>query len=181
MPYLRTKQDTLLLLLLSERLGSLSCTLSGDGKRRLFAIGNYFKQRLLYPFHSFLMSALRKLPMDGTFDQRAPIRRLRGSTGIISSIDLKSATDRWPLYALFDLTDVLFGEGFAACAVFSALGVNVFACPFLREREHRLTPISFRTGQPLGYLAAVHSITSCCGLEKARLTNNKDKDRTRFG
>jgi hypothetical protein len=92
MPYLRKRQDNLLIL--SERLGSLSCTLSGDGKRRLFAIGNYFKQRLLYPFHAFLMSVLRKIPMDGTFDQRAPIRRLRGSPGVISSVDLNKVRHR---------------------------------------------------------------------------------------
>lgn len=41
----------------------------GGGKRRVFAIGNYVKQRLLMlkPYYDWLMSILRRLPTDGTF------------------------------------------------------------------------------------------------------------------
>ena len=43
------------------------------GKRRLFVIGNWFKQRLLYPVHVWGMSVLRRIPQDGTFHQEGPI------------------------------------------------------------------------------------------------------------
>ncbi|KAL1358208.1 hypothetical protein AAHE18_04G016800 [Arachis hypogaea] len=58
--------------------------------------------------------------MDGTYDQLSPLDRLKGSTGVICSVDLKAATDRWPLLLLFELTQVLFGRSFAGhTAIFS--------------------------------------------------------------
>lgn len=69
---------------------------AGDGKRRIFAIGNYVHQRLLRPLHDFLMRVLACLPTDGTFDQLRPLDRLKGKIDVYS-FDLKSATDRWPL------------------------------------------------------------------------------------
>ena len=68
----------------------------GGGKRRVFAIGNYVNQRLLRPVHDWLMSVLRLIPMDGTFEQTKPLDRLRGQMTCYS-FDLKSATDRLPL------------------------------------------------------------------------------------
>lgn len=50
--------------------GRLCASCSGDGKRRLFAVGNYINQRLLYPIHQWLAKILSMIPMDGTFDQR---------------------------------------------------------------------------------------------------------------
>lgn len=70
---------------------------SGAGKRRVFAIGNYVNQRLLRPLHNWLMEALGDLKTDGTFNQSAPLYRLVGAKKIYS-IDLKAATDRWPLF-----------------------------------------------------------------------------------
>lgn len=70
--------------------------IEGAGKRRVFAIGNYIKQRLLYPYHKWLMAVLLRIPMDGTFDQTGPLKRLVGFEEAYS-LDLKSATDRWPL------------------------------------------------------------------------------------
>lgn len=50
-------------------MGRLGQSIEGGGKRRIFAIGNYVNQRLLKPVHDWLMSVLRHLPMDGTFNQ----------------------------------------------------------------------------------------------------------------
>lgn len=49
--------------------GRLSQTVEGAGKRRVFAIGNYVKQRLQNPVHQWAMAVLRSIPMDGTFHQ----------------------------------------------------------------------------------------------------------------
>lgn len=71
--------------------GRLGCTIEGGGKRRIFAIGNYINQRLLKPVHDWLMDVLRGVPMDGTFQQTAPLDRLAGKQDCYS-FDLKSAT-----------------------------------------------------------------------------------------
>lgn len=54
--------------------GRLFQQFPGAGKRRIFAICNYMKQRLLNPVHDWAMSVLRTIPMD---DQERPINRLR--------------------------------------------------------------------------------------------------------
>lgn len=93
------------------------------GKRRIFAIGNYIKQRLLHPVHSWAMKVLSLIPMDGTFDQQRPIKRLSDFVEI-DSFDLKSATDRWPLSIIYTLKECLFGSTFASVVVNSSLGLN---------------------------------------------------------
>lgn len=146
-PYLPTCSD-MQIPAISGRLCS-SCT--GDGKRRLFAIGNYVNQRLLKPLHSWLNSVLVKIPMDGTFDQTAPLRRLYGVTGTVHSVDLTAATDRWPLLLMFELCQALFGRSFASSAVNSTLGTNIFDVGFVK-RKH--SSVSFVAGQPLGYYSS---------------------------
>jgi hypothetical protein len=128
--------------------GNLGNVLSGDGKRRVFAIGNYFYQRILSPVHDWLAACLKSLPMDGTFDQLAPLDRLRGSTGWVHSIDLKSATDRWPIFLLMTLFDVLFGKCMTKAVVETALGINLFDVPFIKRKDVK---VGFAAGQPLGF------------------------------
>lgn len=70
----------------------LPLTCEGGGKRRVFPIGNYVKQRLLRPFHNWAMSVLRTLICDGTFDQSRPLSRLKGKHHLFRFY-LKSATD----------------------------------------------------------------------------------------
>jgi hypothetical protein len=113
--------------------GRLGQTLEGSGKRRVFAIGNYINQRLLYPVHQWLASVLRSIPMDGTFNQRRPLDLLSGSTECYS-FDLKSATDRWPLLLMFETFQCLFDRGFASAVVNSTLGTNIFEIPFVKKR-----------------------------------------------
>jgi hypothetical protein len=88
--------------------GRLSMSLEGAGKRRVFAIGNYVKQRLLRPFHDWLMDVLRRLKTDGTFDQTRPLSFLRGYQTCYS-YDLSSATDRMPLGRLTCVFSHWFG------------------------------------------------------------------------
>lgn len=127
--------------------GRLGCTCEGAGKRRLFAIGNYVNQRLLKPVHQWFASVLRRVPMDGTFNQTAPLIRLVPSKTCFS-YDLKSATDRWPLVFMFETMALLFDRSFASSVVNSTLLTNVFEVPFVKRA---LSQVSFVTGQPLGY------------------------------
>jgi hypothetical protein len=130
--------------------GRLGSSVEGGGKRRIFAIGNYVNQRLLKPVHDWLMEVLKMIPMDGTFDQEKPLDRLVGQR-ICYSFDLKSATDRWPLYFLFEVMQVCFDRSFASAVVNSALAYNIFDVPFVKRRP---STISFVAGQPLGYYSS---------------------------
>lgn len=141
--------------------GRLSQSCSGDGKRRLFAIGNYINQRLLEPVHKWLSLVLKRIPMDGTFDQVKPLDLLKGVSGTVYSIDLKAATDRWPLLLLFELIMAAFDRSFASSVVNSTLGQSVFVIDFVGKFKRGVSPslkndplISFIAGQPLGYLAS---------------------------
>ncbi|KAG6466681.1 hypothetical protein ZIOFF_074456 (mitochondrion) [Zingiber officinale] len=137
-------------LLRTMTVGRLTCTLSGAGKRRLFAIGNFIKQRLLYPVHDWAMRVLSRIPTDGTFQQERPIHRLRQhSPSHILSLDLKSATDRWPCITIETIVQLFFGKSMAECVVRGCLQLNFFQIhrPLVRKARS----VSFAAGQPLGY------------------------------
>lgn len=88
--------------------GRLGQVVEGGGKRWIFAIGNYVRQRLLKPFHDWLMKSLAKQPSDGTFHQTRPLSHLVGSLHSFS-YDLKSATDRWPLMLMTAMVEAIWG------------------------------------------------------------------------
>lgn len=100
--------------------GRLASVVVGGGKRRLFVIGNYVKQCLLKPYHDWAMNVLRRIPNDGTYNQLAPLKYVRGGTDV-SSFDLSSATDRFPSVMLFQTMSALFGEEVASATVVAGL------------------------------------------------------------
>lgn len=130
--------------------GRLAQVIEGSGKRRLFAICNYVKQRLLQPVHSWAMKVLSSIPMDGTFNQTAPLLHLRSKKkDIVYSFDLKSATDRWPLSVIYTVFYMIWGDVFASSVVNAALGLNTFLVG--KPITKRLSEIAFVCGQPLGF------------------------------
>lgn len=104
--------------------GRLGQSLEGRAKRRIFAIGNSIKKRLLSPIHDWLMRVLARIPEDGTFKQDRPLDRLVGEQHCYS-FDFKSATDRWPLLLLFEVMQYSFDRSFASSVVSSALAYNI--------------------------------------------------------
>jgi hypothetical protein len=128
--------------------GRLGMSLEGSGKRRIFAIGNYVKQRLLHPFHTWLMTILKSIPNDGTFEHTKPLTWIKGYLQCFS-FDLKSATDRWPLYYLFSIVEYWLGHNPAGSIVNTTLGHNVFMVPSRKPRS-----VCFVAGQPLGYYSS---------------------------
>lgn len=125
--------------------GKLGMSLEGAGKRRIFAIGNLVKQRLLHPFHEWGMTLLKSIPNDGTYAQQRPLQWIKGFDECYS-FDLTSATDRWPIYYLFVLMRHWFGDQVSGSVVNTTLAHNVFDL-YLKKR----TAVSFMAGQPLGY------------------------------
>jgi hypothetical protein len=79
-------------------LGRLGLKEEAAGKVRVFAMVDPFTNWLLKPLHKLIFGYLRKIDQDGTFDQIAPIDRLRqaGFTRFWC-YDLSAATDRLPV------------------------------------------------------------------------------------
>jgi len=148
------------------RPGKLSQVIEGGGKRRLFAIGNYIKQRLLHPIHTWAMKIFSSIPMDGTYNQDRPIQLLAKKekrknnyfTLNIFSYDLKSATDRFPLSFIYERFQSFFGPTMASSVVSSTLGLNSFDISSLLNRipgkKRGPVLVSFTRGQPLGYYSS---------------------------
>lgn len=57
-------------------IGRLGLKQEPAGKVRVFAMVDCWTQWLLKPLHLAIFELLKHLPMDGTFDQVAPIHRL---------------------------------------------------------------------------------------------------------
>lgn len=133
--------------------GRLSDALSGAGKRRIFAITNYIKQRTLQPIHDWLMSVLQSIPMDGTFNQVQPLEYLKGFSSYWS-YDLQAATDRFPYEWSECMLSQLFGEYYSS-AVIDQLRSSIYRTPIpvdppSRIRKSRRRFLRFNVGQPLG-------------------------------
>lgn len=69
----------------------------------MIAIGDYFSQTVLKPFHTYLFSVLRRIRQDCTFDQSKFQEKLGETKGPFYSMDLSNATDRFPIIAISDL------------------------------------------------------------------------------
>lgn len=65
-------------------------------KQRIVAIGDYWSQTVLRPWHQYLFRVLKKIPQDCTFDQASFLKTIDFS-GKVYSVDLSSATDRFPV------------------------------------------------------------------------------------
>lgn len=130
--------------------GKLAQTLPGAGKRRIFAVCNYIKQRLLKPTHNWAMEVLSTIPMDGTFYQEGPLIKLaKLKPNECYSFDLSSATDRWPLTVIYTVFMLFFGPTCASAVVNSTLGLNTFRVD--KPITRKMYEVSFLCGQPLGY------------------------------
>lgn len=85
-------------------LGRLSAKVEPAGKIRVFAIADYWTQRIGKPIHQWMEDLLRLLPADCTFDQDLGLRRfIQKGNKYIASFDLSSATDRIPRRLYFEL------------------------------------------------------------------------------
>jgi len=131
-------------------LGRFGRKLEGSGKIRLFA--NPIFQALLRPLHDWVMRVLSKLDMDGTYNQLAPLYRLKGRRDLYS-FDLKSATDLLPVDLSGSMLASLFGNEFAQSWVFLMTMVG-FRSPDRLPSRLKARVYRFTRGQPLGYYSS---------------------------
>jgi len=129
-------------------LGKLGVKREPLGKMRIFAISDFWTQTLLRLLHNFLMEELRKLPMDGTWDQGKAADRVREETKKgtkLYSFDLSAATDRFPVRFLVLVLAVLVGPEVAEA--WRTLLVD-------RDYWHQGVAYRYGAGQPMGTLSS---------------------------
>jgi len=79
-----------------DRFRKISAFADKEGKTRVIAIGDYLSQTVLKGLHLYLYRVLRKIPQDCTFDQSNFVGKTN-NWEIYYSVDLSSATDRFPI------------------------------------------------------------------------------------
>ncbi|CAK9153102.1 unnamed protein product [Ilex paraguariensis] len=135
--------------------GRFGRKLEGSGKIRLFAIANPIFQTLLRPLHDWVMKVLSTIKMDGTFNQLAPLHRLKGMKDLYS-FDLKSAQVEeglLPVDLSGSLLASLFGDSLAQswCFLMTMVG---FRSPDRLPSRLKARVYRFTRGQPLGYYSS---------------------------
>jgi hypothetical protein len=112
-----------------------------EGKTRIIAQLDYWSQEALKPLHDYVMKLLRRIPNDLTYRQsRGPSVMTRQPGHSFWSIDLKSATDRFPIMTQFTVLETMFGTDFA-WAWYMTL-----RRPFKYGDEF----VTYQAGQPMG-------------------------------
>lgn len=151
----------------------LSIKRERGGKDRVFAMVDYWTQTALKPLHSGLGALLRQLPQDCTYDQGAGVGRLKEWTrnGSAISIDLSSATDRFPMKLLTAFMEKVTGDKDFTEA-WRCLMVD-------RDFTYKSKTYRWAVGQPLGALsswpsfAVAHHLVMRAAYRKAGLDPNK--------
>jgi len=125
----------------SLHLGRLGVVYDQAGKARVVGITNWWTQLALRPLHRSIFGVLKKVPMDGTFDQLEPLRLLTSMNSdghSFHSFDLTAATDRLPV----DLqVQILRLKGLR-----SDLWKDLLSCPYWYNRSY----YKYAVGQPMG-------------------------------
>jgi hypothetical protein len=139
------------------------------GKVRAIAIADYWTQRLMSPVHDWMMSVLKTLPTDGTFDQEEATEsfaRFLSITGKKAySIDLKSATDLIPIELYRAVLTGIWGPETTEIWI-SLLTDRWFKVPEDKPRNPSLAVdqlkgafIRYGRGQPMGTLSSWPSMS----------------------
>jgi hypothetical protein len=141
--------------------GKISLTFEGGKlKPRVFAMVDSFTQSLLRPFHQFLMSGLKRIEEDCTFEHNKVVDKAhelhsKGHT-FYGFADLSNASDAIPKILYRDAgNDIIPGLGDAWVSIFDRdfripESVKAFwntTCPF-----HQY--VQYNTGQPMGALSS---------------------------
>nr|WPH57537.1 putative RNA-dependent RNA polymerase [Rhizoctonia solani mitovirus 127] len=133
-------------------LGKLGTKEEAAGKIRVFAMVDAWTQWILYPIHRAIFMFLKDIPMDGTFDQKAPLAYVKAVRGLWS-LDLSAATDRIPLSLQRALMGALFG-----CELTGAWANLLVGRAYRLHDKHGFTDLHYAVGQPMGALSSWASL-----------------------
>jgi len=132
--------------------GKLGLKQEAAGKMRVFAMVDPWTQWVMRPFHKGIFSILNRIPMDGTFDQLRPLKRVRPNQPYFS-MDLSSATDRLPIDLQTDLFRVIFNLTPKEASAWKSLLVDrPYKLP--KDSGSPLKSVTYSVGQPMGALSS---------------------------
>lgn len=114
-------------------------------KVRVIAIGDYFSQTALRPLHKYLFRILKRIPQDRTFDQGG-MSSILGKE-IYYSLDLSSATDRFPIQVISLVLRGHLPKIFVDAWEHIMVGYS-FKVPQTKES------ISYAVGNPMGFYSS---------------------------
>lgn len=134
-------------------LGKLGTKDEAAGKIRVFAMVDAWTQWVLYPLHQLIFKILEGVPMDGTFDQTAPLSRVKAIRGLWS-LDLSAATDRLPLSLQRSLLGAIIGRESASAWAHLLTG-RVYRLSLMDAKPVEL---KYSVGQPMGALSSWASL-----------------------
>lgn len=117
-----------------------------EGKTRIIAIGDYFSQAVLRPVHDQLMKYLKGIPQDMTFNQRGHPKEFGNELQHYHSLDLKAATDRFPVTIQTIVMEYLTGDAEGA-KLWQELMTSF---PFSYKEKQVL----YGAGQPMGFYSS---------------------------
>jgi hypothetical protein len=127
----------------------LSLISDKEGKTREVAIADYWTQTCLRPLHDYQYSILRNMKADCTHDQTKLFKKLKADRGhAYHSIDLTTATDRFPIDIQKEIILLLAGSEYAESWKRVMIGY-----PF----HSKLGDIYYRTGNPMGFYSSFSS------------------------
>jgi len=129
--------------------GRLSIVKDPECKMRVIAILDYFSQFTLRPIHKSLMRLLSQLPCDRTYTQD-PFHNWTGNDPFYS-LDLSSATDRFPVHLQQKLLTYLVSNNDGFNAIKSYKWAESWM-KLLTEREFQYEDVllKYKVGQPMG-------------------------------
>lgn len=156
-------------------IAKLSVVHDQAGKARIVGITNWWIQVILEPLHQGIMTILKRIPTDGTFDQVAPLKRLMTLVGPgqkFYSFDLSSATDRLPVQLQRDILNCLVPN--LGTLWMDLLGSLRWQWKSLNERVP-LKEVTYSVGQPMGAYSSWamlalshHVIVQCAALNAGK-------------
>jgi hypothetical protein len=112
-----------------------------EGKQRVVAELDYFSQTCLKPLHHYLFRILKKIPQDKTFNQHGFLGVFDDYPDEIFSVDLKDATDRFPIEFIIKVLSGILPESYLLHWKTIMVGL-----PFSYKGEW----ISYHAGNPMG-------------------------------
>jgi hypothetical protein len=163
----------------TDKIRKISIVNDPELKSRPIAILDWFSQEALRPLHKFTFDVLRSLPQDRTFTQDPYIDHTKLGDNHYHSLDLSSATDRFPIdlqcKLIKELTDSQFSNAWKAILT----SIPFEYKPYGKNIKINNIPqyLSYNTGQPMGAYSSWGVFTLCHHLVvhmaayRCRITN----------
>ncbi|UTS95837.1 RNA-dependent RNA polymerase [Rugonectria rugulosa mitovirus 1] len=155
------------------KLGKLAIIKDPEGKRRVIAMVDYHSQLVLRSIHEECMKNIQHLPQDRTFTQD-PHNKWDNGKDLFWSLDLSSATDRFPIY----LQQKVMRNIYDSDAISESWKNLLVDRDYYYKDEYTKVESNYRysVGQPMGAYSSwiiftithhlvVHYAAHLCGIE----------------